>query len=171
MGGVRPEGRPVQHAPSSEGGADGGGSLQRGDALATRLRAAREAFGLTQRAVAQRINMPLASYKDYEAGKRVPGGEALGLLIRAGINANWLITGNGPMLMAELGGGKAAAQPPLDWKMLADAITDVESRISGGVDLSPGRKAQLIGLVYDYYRGTGKREPSLLDRFLKLVSD
>lgn len=111
------------------------------DAVAARLRAARDALRLTQKQVAQRIKMPLPSYKDYEAGNRIPGGEALGLLILAGINANWLITGAGPMLMAELGTGETPSQPPLDWKILGVVIGDVEGRLTTqNLNLAPEKK-------------------------------
>lgn len=141
------------------------------DGVAARLRVARDTLGLTQKEVAQRINMPLPSYKDYEAGNRVPGGEALGLLIMAGINANWLITGEGPMLLSEPE-PPGISQAPLDWKVLADVIEDVESRMRAqSATLLPEKKAQLIGLAYDYYVSTGKRDATLLDRFLKLVAE
>ncbi len=138
-------------------------------AVAGRLRMARGRLGLTQKEVAQRINMPLPSYKDYEAGNRLPGGEALGLLILAGINANWLITGEGPMMMTGLAPSDAAPTAP-DWKVLAGVIADVENRMAAlKLNLVPEKKAELIGLVYDYYSASGKRDASLLDRFLKLV--
>lgn len=35
-------------------------------------------------------------------GLRAPGAEALEAFVRAGINANWLLTGDGPMLLADL---------------------------------------------------------------------
>lgn len=32
----------------------------------------------------------------------MPGGQMIGALVHAGINANWLLTGDGPMLLADL---------------------------------------------------------------------
>lgn len=58
-----------------------------------RLKEARKAIGLTQKALCETIGMPLPSLRDYELGNRIPGGEALAMLAQAGIDLNWLITG------------------------------------------------------------------------------
>lgn len=73
------------------------------EAVATRIKQARESLGLTQKKAAEKANgMSLPSYKDYEAGKTMPGGEAIQDLTKLGINANWLLNGEGPMLLSEL---------------------------------------------------------------------
>ena len=152
---------------SSEGSA-GREAVCRKDILASRLRAARGVLGLTQRQVAQKAQMPLPSYKDYEAGNRMPGGEALELLIFAGINANWLLTGAGPMLMAELDG--AAASPVVDAATLEGIIGSVEQALAARqLGLEPEKKAQLIGLIYDFSVQLGRFEPATVERFIKLV--
>ncbi|QDX80492.1 hypothetical protein B9N43_04030 [Denitratisoma sp. DHT3] len=56
-------------------------TLNKKEVVASRLRAVRERLGLTQREIAERSQIPLPSYKDYEVGNRMPGGEALGLLV------------------------------------------------------------------------------------------
>lgn len=42
----------------------------------------------------------MSTYRKYEGGSSLPGTEAIAGLIRTGINANWLLTGEGPMLLA-----------------------------------------------------------------------
>ena len=42
--------------------------------------------------------MPSRTYQDYERGLRQPGAESIGAFVLAGINANWLLTGEGEML-------------------------------------------------------------------------
>lgn len=64
-----------------------------------RLRAAREAMNLTREQFAERIGMKLPSIRDYELGNRIPGGSAIAQFTRGGINANWLLTGEGDMLL------------------------------------------------------------------------
>lgn len=82
------------------------------EAVAARLKQARQSMDLTQKKAAEKASgMSLPSYKDYEAGKTMPGGEAIQGLTKLGINANWLLTGEGPMLLSEL---------------LADAIEDLQ---------------------------------------------
>lgn len=67
--------------------------------VATRLKEARAALRLTQKELCSQVGMPLPSLRDYELGKRIPGGEAVSGLVRAGINANWLLTGEGTMFL------------------------------------------------------------------------
>lgn len=61
--------------------------------IGARLKQARKARTQSQREFAADIDMPLPSYRDYEGGKRVPGGDALRRLARAGIDTHWLLTG------------------------------------------------------------------------------
>lgn len=70
-------------------------------AIGTRLKEARAALGLTQRELCSKSEIPLPSLRDYELCKRIPGGEAVSGLVRAGINANWLLTGEGSMQLSE----------------------------------------------------------------------
>lgn len=81
-------------------------------AVGDRLKQARSAFEVTQKEFCASIGMPLPSLRDYELGKRIPGGDAVALLVRAGINANWLLTGEGPMLLADLVPPAAEVPPP-----------------------------------------------------------
>jgi transcriptional regulator with XRE-family HTH domain len=67
-----------------------------------RLRSARAALEKTQEEVSAAAGIPLATYKKYEGDDRRPGAEAIEGFIRAGINANWLLTGDGPVLLEEL---------------------------------------------------------------------
>lgn len=75
-----------------------------------RLKEARAALGLTQKELCALIEKPLPSLRDYELGKSIPGGEAIAGLVRAGINANWLLTGDGPMLLAAPAPGQQQQQ-------------------------------------------------------------
>lgn len=61
--------------------------------IGARLKRARKARTQSQREFAAETGMPLPSYRDYEGGKRVPGGDALRRFARAGIDAHWLLTG------------------------------------------------------------------------------
>lgn len=157
---------------STHGSSPGEGGLReavcRKDVLASRLRAARGVLGLTQRQAAHKAQMPLPSYKDYEAGNRMPGGEALELLILAGINANWLLTGSGPMLMAEL--DPASVAPAIDANTLEGIIGAVEEAlVQRRLQLEPEKKAQLIGLIYDFSTTVGRFEAAMVERFIRLV--
>lgn len=67
-----------------------------------RLKAARNALGLIQRDMAVQSGVSVRGYQGYEDGRSVPGGEAIEGFVRKGINANWLLTGEGPMFLKEL---------------------------------------------------------------------
>jgi transcriptional regulator with XRE-family HTH domain len=67
--------------------------------LAGRLKAARAALSLKQTEVAAQSGVSEGGYQKYEMGRSVPGGEAIAGFVRLGINANWLLTGEGPMLL------------------------------------------------------------------------
>lgn len=66
------------------------------------MRAARDAVGLTQEGLAQAVGGSKPGIRDNEGGKNVPGGKVICGLINLGINANWLLTGEGPMLLKDL---------------------------------------------------------------------
>jgi len=43
----------------------------------------------------------LRSWQDYESGTKVPGGQVFAGLAELGVNANWVLTGHGPMMNEE----------------------------------------------------------------------
>lgn len=102
-----------------------------------RMKAAREAIGLTQVGLATAVGGSKRGIQENEARNRVPGGEVVAGMVRLGINANWLLTGEGDMLLAgsHPGGAQGAA---------------VYNR-EGGASLvqDPGRNAQepVIGAI------------------------
>lgn len=68
-------------------------------AICRRMREAREALGLSQQALADAIGGSKRGIQENEAQRSVPGGEVICGLVRLGINANWLLTGEGPMML------------------------------------------------------------------------
>ncbi len=63
-----------------------------------RLRELRTELGLTQEVMAAKYGIPPESWKKYELGKTVPGAQVIASLVRGGVEGNWLLTGEGPML-------------------------------------------------------------------------
>jgi len=66
------------------------------------MRAARESLGLGQAEFAIKYDLAAVTYGRNENGKNEAGVCLLKVFSRAGINANWLLTGEGPMLLADL---------------------------------------------------------------------
>jgi transcriptional regulator with XRE-family HTH domain len=65
--------------------------------LADRLKLARESIGKSQKEMAESLGTSFRAWQDYEAGKNVPGGKVFEALVKLGLNANWLLTGEGVM--------------------------------------------------------------------------
>ena len=70
----------------------------RDTAIGDRIRTARHELRLTRQAFSQQTGMSAASLRNYELSKQIPGGEALKVFLKAGISADWLLTGEGTML-------------------------------------------------------------------------
>lgn len=73
-----------------------------------RLKAARAALGLTQIQMAEQSGVSARGYQGYEDGRSVPGGEVVAGMVRLGVNANWLLTGVGDMLLQGAQGVQAS---------------------------------------------------------------
>lgn len=68
-------------------------SINEQKGIGERLKFERCRLGLTQAELAERAGMPVGSLKGYERGKRVPGGEALAALAKAGVDVAFVLTG------------------------------------------------------------------------------
>lgn len=86
----------------------------------SRLKVWRESQKLKQPEAASLLGVPASSYQKYEMDLLAPGAKAIEGFVRAGINANWLVTGEGEMqlrmgaplgLALRVGMAGAAAQP------------------------------------------------------------
>jgi phage repressor protein C with HTH and peptisase S24 domain len=60
------------------------------------LKVRKEAWG-SQQGAADALSISVKSWQNYELGKSVPGGDVFEGLVNHGFNANWLLTGEGPM--------------------------------------------------------------------------
>lgn len=70
--------------------------------IGARLVQARKALKKTQEELFDALGIPVSTQKKYEGSHREPGSAHLARLARAGINVNWLLTGVGPVLLADL---------------------------------------------------------------------
>lgn len=61
--------------------------------ISERLKAAREALGLSQQALADRVGVSLRSQQNYEKGERNPDSAYLAALAEAGADVLYLLTG------------------------------------------------------------------------------
>ncbi len=69
--------------------------------IGERLRLLRGKLELSQADASLKFGIPSGSWKKYETGPSEPGAGALRALAEGGVNINWLLTGEGKMLLAE----------------------------------------------------------------------
>ena len=62
--------------------------------IGERLKKVRETLGFSQEAMAKFIKCSPRSWKGYESNSSVPGGDILANLANAGIDTNWILSGN-----------------------------------------------------------------------------
>ncbi|MCV6588304.1 MAG: helix-turn-helix domain-containing protein [Marinobacterium sp.] len=78
--------------------------------IGERLQQARKALELSQDAIADSIGSKKRGYQENERGRSFPGGKVIEGFVRLGINANWLLTGQGPMMVSDLEPCSAVSQ-------------------------------------------------------------
>lgn len=62
-----------------------------------RLKVAREALGKNQKELSAIIHVSARAWQGYEDGSNIPGSAVIEPLSKIGFNANWFLTGKGPM--------------------------------------------------------------------------
>lgn len=68
--------------------------------IGKRLSRIRTHLGLTQKAIGELLEIGRNSWPRYESGEQMPGGAVIRSLSRRGFNANWILTGEGEMLLS-----------------------------------------------------------------------
>lgn len=104
--------------------------------IGNRLKEARVYLNLTQEQTADAIGSKKTGYQANENGRTYPGGRVISGFIGLGINANWLLTGNGPMLKVDLSASGALIEDMTQDAVLgsAEAAQRRESRYQAYVD-------------------------------------
>lgn len=122
--------------------------------IGLRMRTARESLGLSQSAVAKLFGGSDRTYQKNERGLNEPGICLAGVFIRAGINANWLLTGEGPMLLKDLEGGIAKPEP-IDERVLAICIQGISE---ADPNCPPHKAARLAVEFYARFKAMEKEK-------------
>jgi len=92
------------------------------DAFAERLLEIRKATGLTGGRIAQCGGVTKQTFSGYLHTGRLPSANVLANWVsKLGINANWLLTGQGPMFLEQLGQEQAGCASKAAEPELADA--------------------------------------------------
>lgn len=104
-------------------------------------------LGLKQEDASSKFGVAKSTYQKYEAGSSIPGGEAIAGFIGAGINANWLLTGEGPMLLKDLQPPAPAA--PSRFKINTEALAAIMDGAMKGLPGAP--MADIVKFAVDMY--------------------
>ena len=67
--------------------------------LHDRLKIVREYLAKSQRDMSVTVGLGISVWRSYEIGSSFPGGKVFEALARLGFNVNWLLTGEGEMLL------------------------------------------------------------------------
>jgi transcriptional regulator with XRE-family HTH domain len=126
-------------------------------AVGARIKQARAALGLTQKGLCEATGLPFPSLRNYESSNQTPGGEAILALMHAGINANWLLTGEGPMLLADLAGVLDRERMRISLKAIEKGLKATERT------MAPAAKAELLLAVYDLLEDSSVTEEKVMN--------
>jgi len=84
--------------------------------ISNRLREFRLRIGLKQDEAAARFEIAYSTYKRYEGAKIWPDSEVIAKMVDMGLNANWLLTGEGEMLLSDNQARPALSDKPNESK-------------------------------------------------------
>lgn len=139
--------------------------------MGERLRAFRTSLGMTQEELGRAIGGTKRGVQDNELGKSSPQTRFLAKLADLGLNLNWLVNGQGPMLLKDLEAGAQSAPSALDPELLQVVLEKLDQKIASvGARVSGKKKAEFVVLLYDYIVETGRREGPSVERILRLVA-
>lgn len=123
--------------------------------IGSRLKVWRESLSLKQAEAASAIGLSASTYQNYERDVRAPNTEGWEAFVRAGINANWLLAGHGPMLFDDLledakKTRQSVAEPVSEArkKIVVHALARVPTH---WFVTSPGEAGQALNPVVDDY--------------------
>jgi DNA-binding transcriptional regulator YiaG len=117
-----------------------------------RLKLIREDLAFPQKMFAEMLGLSKRGLQDNEALKTVPGGTTLAALIGLGVNANYVLTGEGPRYLKDLGAGTgiAAEHAPISTEVLGIAVGLLDDLLEAfGDGCSTEDYARHLAEIYD----------------------
>ncbi|OPX93472.1 MAG: transcriptional repressor DicA [Pelotomaculum sp. PtaB.Bin104] len=118
--------------------------------LSERLKAVRLKQNLSQREIAQTLEIGLKSWQQYENGSSIPGGKVLeALLLKLRVNINWLLSGTGSMYFNE-------GEVEYDRELMIQAIAALDDCLAKrGMELDPVRKGKVAVKLFENLKRSG----------------
>ena len=122
--------------------------------LSERLKAAREHLGKSQKEIAALAGASYRAWQGYENGENQPGAKVIEAVAKLGIDANWLLTGEGLMLRGRQTGVSQHASNNVGIIQSAGAVSG--SITQGGGEKLPDDVQELCILLQHYGNKTLK---------------
>ncbi len=121
------------------------------------MKAAREALNLTQARFCEQYGYKLRTYQKNEGGDSEAGICLAAAFVQAGINSNWILTGEGAMLLAD---SQSVREVPerINTGALAALLRGAIAVVEGG--MSVDRAAKMAADMYDQARVAGEITPT-----------
>lgn len=125
--------------------------------LTNRIKRVRTWAALNQTDFARSVGMTMRGYQSNERGLTEPSFRVLGKYIELGINANWLITGKGEMLLEDTPAEKYQALR----KAAEEALKYIDARTKGiALDVKDSLRIELYGTLSGQPEDTQESKPS-----------
>lgn len=132
------------------------------------MKAARRILALSQAEFCEQNGYLVRTYQKNEAGYNEAGITLGAAFVRAGINANWLLTGEGPMRIEDLAGAETPGA--LDRERMRLAMEAIEEGLSEvRLTMAPPKKAELLLAAYDLLETDGVTKEKVM-KIVKLAA-
>lgn len=133
------------------------------EALSKRLKQVRQHLRKTQSGMDALLRLGKGSWQRYESGGQTPGSRVVARITTLGYNANWLLTGTGPMRLEPpvpekvSESGSSYGPNAIDTHILRDVLEVIEPRLTG---LDAAARADLIVELARWAQAQRDRERS-----------
>jgi transcriptional regulator with XRE-family HTH domain len=136
-----------------------------------RIRLFRESLGYTQGKLASEAKGTKRAFQDNEMGKTAPNSKALHGLLQLGMNLNWLLSGEGPMLLSEVEKQKYTPNT-LDQGLLVFVVDAINKAVKdSGRTITTEKYAEAAAIFYDFCQATNRRDSSMVERLIDLAAN
>ena len=124
--------------------------------IGSRMKLARDALSLGRAAFVEQFGLNIRTYQKNEAGLNEAGICLAAIFIRAGINANWLLTGEGPMFLADL--MPPVVHAPINMGVMAVVMQGAVGLVGQGMSVE--KACRLAVETYQRAMDTGEITPT-----------
>lgn len=135
--------------------------------IGERMKVFRESLGLGQEQLAAQIGGSKRGIQDNEWGKAAPNSKILVGLAKLGLNVNWLLLGEGEMLMKNV----STSVTPSDIKLYGDAMEAIDYLLQqGNKAASYQQRRALVDALYQASKQAGEVDKTMAVMLAKIAA-